>query len=299
MLRSILYGSIISSVALSVSFAENITINTAFGEAIVPQNPETIVVYDLLSLDTLDALGVELKGRPANTYVDYIDNFVEDPIAIGSSSEPNYEALIKMEPDLFVIGGGSSKLMEPLSDIAPTIDMFVRGEDHVDQMLARVDDFGDITGTENNAAELIAEFGVKMEEAKTAVAGKGTTLILLTNGGKVSAFGNDSRFGWLYTDVGLLEAAENIDAKNHGESVSFEFIAETNPDYILVVDRSAAIGREAEAAAATLDNALVAQTKAAQNKNIIYLSPAPAYVAGGGYQGMMIMLDEIIKGFSG
>ncbi|MGX9418740.1 siderophore ABC transporter substrate-binding protein [Vibrio sp. WJH972] len=277
--------------------AADISVRTAKGEVTVSDAPQTIVVYDLLSLDTLDALGVQLKGKPAKTYVDYIDNFVENPVSIGASSEPNYEAVVKMNPDLFVIGGGSSKLMEPLSKIAPTIDMYVRGDDHVAQMLARLEDFGKLTNTEDKAALLKADFLSKLAKAKSIVHGKGNTLIVMTSGGKLSTFGANSRFGWLFTDVGLIEAAEGVDDKSHGESISFEFIAKTNPDNIVVLDRSAAIGRKSEGAEVTLDNALVKGTTAAKEDNIIYLTPGPAYVMGGGYQGMMSMLDDLIQGF--
>ncbi|MCV2403621.1 siderophore ABC transporter substrate-binding protein [Marinomonas sp. C2222] len=294
-LKVALAASVVCS-SLSVSAAD-ISVRTAKGDAVVPASPETIVVYDLLSLDTLDALGVQLKGKPVKTYVDYIDNFVANPVPIGASSQPNYEAVVKMNPDLFVIGGGSSKLMEPLSKIAPTIDMFVRGHDHVDQMIARLEDLAKLTNKEEKAAQLKADFFARLEEAKKAVAGKGKTLIVMTNGGKLSTYGAHSRFGWLFTDVGLEESVKGVDDKTHGESISYEFIAKANPDYILVVDRSAAIGRKSEAAAVTLDNALVKGTKAAKEGNMIFLSPGPAYTTGGAYQGMMIMLEEIIQGY--
>lgn len=280
------------------AIADDITVDTALGQALVPQNPETLVVFDYLSLDTLDALGVEPDGIPAKLYVPYLDNLAETAKAIGSSSEPDFETIAKMDPDLIVIGGGSSKQMDPLSEIAPTIDMFVRGTDHVAQMKSRLGTFGLLTGTQDTAAELEAAFDAKLEAAKQAVAGKGKTLILLTNGGKISAYGANSRFGWLYTDVGLVEAVDGIDAATHGESVSFEFVADVNPDYIIAVDRSAAIGREAEAGATTLDNALVHGTKAGKTGNIFFLEPGASYVTGGGYQGMMSMLDSIIDGFS-
>lgn len=288
----------LSLVMLSTSvMADEVSIRTAKGDVMVPAEPKTLVVYDLLSLDTLDALGVQLKGKPVKTYLDYIDNFVKNPVPIGASSAPNYEAVVKMNPDLFIIGGGSSKLMEPLSKIAPTIDMFVRGHDHVDQMLARLEDLGKITGTETKAAELEVAFLERLEEAKKAVVGKGKTLIVLTNGGKLSTYGANSRFGWLYTDVGLEESVKGVDEKTHGKSISYEFVAQANPDYILVIDRSAAIGRKSEAAAVTLDNPLVDGTKAAKNGKVIFLSPGPAYTTGGAYQGMMIMLEEIIQGY--
>ena len=70
--------------------------------------------------------------------------------------------------------------------------------------------------------------------------------------------------------------------------------ADVDPDWIFVVDRSAAIGQEAEAAAVTLDNPLVAGTKAGQNGQIVYLDSAPLYLAGGGVQSLNHTLSEIM-----
>ena len=59
------------------------------------------------------------------------------------------------------------------------------------------------------------------------------------------------------------------------------------------------MGQEGEAAQATLDNPLVAGTKAARNDQILYLDSAPLYLAGGGIRSLMGTLDEIETGFSG
>lgn len=80
--------------------------------------------------------------------------------------------------------------------------------------------------------------------------------------------------------------------------MSFEFIAETNPEWLIVVDRAAAIG-EASSAQATLDNPLVKGTIAGTKGQIIYLNPTPLYVAGGGYTSVMGTLDELLAAFGG
>jgi len=80
---------------------------------------------------------------------------------------------------------------------------------------------------------------------------------------------------------------------NHGEAVSFEFIRDANPDILLVIDRMAAIGQEGEGAQATLDNALVHETTAWKTGQVVFLSSAPIYIAGGGIQSMNLTLDEI------
>ena len=49
---------------------------------------------------------------------------------------------------------------------------------------------------------------------------------------------------------------------NHGQPVTFEYIKKTNPDWLFVLNRSAAIGEEGKAAKDVLDNPLVAETTA-------------------------------------
>jgi iron complex transport system substrate-binding protein len=147
------------------------------------------------------------------------------------------------------------------------------------------------------AADLIADLDTEVEATKAAVDGKGTALILLTNGGKISAYGAGGRFGWLHKDLGLPEVIEGLEDTPHGESVSFEFIRETDPDWILVLDRVAAIGGEGESARATLDNALVAETQAAKNDQIVYLNAGDVYIAGGGIQSTMNTLALIKDAF--
>ena len=64
-----------------------------------------------------------------------------------------------------------------------------------------------------------------------------------------------------------FEAAKAADSSikekgNHGQPVTFEYIKKTNPDWLFVLDRSAAIGEEGKAAKDVLDNPLVAETTA-------------------------------------
>lgn len=294
------FASIALALSLtSTAFADEVTIETALGAATINAQPEIIVALDVAAIDTLDALGVTVAGIPAPHFVGYLDEVAANATVVGSLFEPDFEALVNLNPDLIVAGGRSSTLVEPLSEIAPTIDMTIWGDNHVDQVLARLAAYGVITGTEDKAAELETALTDKIAAASAAIEGQGTGLIILANGPKVSAYGAGSRFGWLHAALGLPEAVEGVDAQTHGEAISFEFIAEANPDWLLVIDRGAAIGAEGESAAQTLDNALVAGTNAAQNGHVIYLNSANIYIAGGGVQSMSSTLDEIIAAFGG
>lgn len=283
----------------TLAIADDIEVQTASGPATVPHAPDTIVALDLAAIDTLSALDVSIRGVPNIRPPSYLDGAFADAEVIGTLFEPDFEALAIMAPDLIIAGGRSQSQVAPLSAIAPTIDMTIWGEDMVAQAQSRTTAYGAIFGKEAEAAALNAELDQAIADARAAIIGNGSALILLTNGGKVSAYGEGSRFGWLHSVLGLPEAFPDLEAETHGEAVSFEFIAEVNPDWLIVIDRGAAIGQASEAAAETLDNPLIAGTQAGQNGQIIFLDSARLYLAGGGIQSMIGTIDEITAAFGG
>lgn len=295
MLRTTLFAC---ALAATPAFADTITIETYTGPAEVETNPAKIAVFDIGALDTLDALGVEVSGVVAPLFVDYVADTAEGADSVGSLFEPDFEAIAAGGYDLLIAGGRSSAVAPDLAKIAPTIDMTI-WEDTVGQGLARLEAYGEIFGKQEEAAALRADFDSALAAARDAVAGHGDALIVLTNGPTVSAYGASGRFGWLHTALDLAEAVEAVEDTTHGEAISFEFIRDANPDILIVVDRAAAIGQNAEAATTTLDNALVQETAAWQSGKVIYLNSAPLYVAGGGIQSMIGTLKEVTAVFSG
>lgn len=279
------------------ALAADVTIATARGDVTLAAKPATLAVFDIAALDTIAALGVMPAGVPDKLYVDYLAEVGASAAPVGTIFEPNLEALAALGPDLIVIGSRSSTQGEALAPLAPTIDMTI-GADLVADARARVLAYGSLFGREDKAAELVAALDAKLAAVQAAAAGKGGALILMTNGPKVAAYGKGSRFGWLHSTLNLPEAHENLNPETHGDAVSFEFIAETNPEWLIVVDRAAAIG-EASSAQATLDNPLVKGTIAGTKGQIIYLNPTPLYVAGGGYTSVMGTLDELLAAFGG
>lgn len=288
--------SILMSVVCAVSAYAEVTVETATGKAVVAGVPEKVAVFDIAVADTLHALGVEMAGVPSKLYVSYLQDLSGKATQVGTIFEPDYEALAVMAPDLVIVGPRTSDKVEALSQIAPVINMSIMGGDVEAALRARIAAYGKIFGIEAKADALLADLDARIAEARAAVKGKGKGLIILTNGNKISAFGPGSRFGWIHSVVGLPLATENLEVSVHGHAISFEFIAEVDPDWLLVIDRGAAIGQEG-AAQATLDNAIIARTKAAKAGRIVYLDPAPIYVAGGGATSLLNTLDELIAAF--
>lgn len=277
--------------------AQDVTVETYRGPVTVAQTPETVAVYDMAALDTLEALGIAVAGTISNVYLDYLEDAAAGAARIGTLFEPDMEALYALQPDLIVAGGRSYEKVPDLARIAPTIDMTIH-EDTLATGLKRLEAYGAIFGKQAEAAALADTLRRKQAEVTEAAAGAGRTLIVMTNGPKVSAYGPSGRFGWLHSAFGLEVAAKEVAGSDHGEAISFEFIRQVDPDVILVIDRSAAIG-DVETATLTLDNVLVRETKAWRNGKVITLDSAPIYIAAGGVQALNATMDQLLDAFSG
>lgn len=292
----------ISTLCLALSLfstgAHATGINTARGPVEIPAQPKHVAVFDLAALDTLDSLGIKPAGVPEKLYLPQLDHLKSEAEVVGNIFEPDLEALSALAPDLIVLGGRSSPKLDSTARVATSIDMTMDGNDLVEQAKLRLVDYGALFGKQAEAQAIVTELDKVIETTRAAVAGKGNGLIIMTNGPKVTAYGTGSRFGWVHTTLDLPAAVSDMQAATHGEAISFEFIRKANPDWLLVVDRAAAIGSSEQGARATLDNELVAGTKAWQKGQVIYLPAADFYIAAGGIQATTRVLTSIGEAFS-
>lgn len=269
--------------------SDSVKVQTAHGEAVVPQNPERVAVYDLGAVDTLSKLGVKIGASVDAQRLAYLDAPLKDAVKAGTLFEPNYEALNAYNPQLIVIGSrmAKDKVSSELAKLAPTIDMTAQTDNMKESAKARIDAYAKIFGKQAEGDALKAEIDKTFADAKAAAQGKGKGLVILVNAGKLSAFGPDSRLGgWIHRDIGVPAADEAIKEGSHGQPVSFEYIKEKNPDWLFVLDRSAAIGEEGQAAREVLNNPLVAQSTAWKKGQVVYLPPE-TYLAAGGAQELL------------
>lgn len=273
-------------------------VQTYAGPQTVKDSPARIAVFDIAAIDTLDALGVEIDGVPSNLYLERLQTKYAGAEVVGTLFEPDLEALNALAPELVVVGGRSAGKQAETSRVAPSIDMTIWGEDLIGQMRQRILDYGEIFDVADKAQALVSELDDKIGSAKAAIEGKGNALILMTNGPKISVYGPGSRFGWVHTVLGVPAADPDIDAGEHGDAVSFEFVADIDPDWLIVVDRAAAIGSNEQNAKSTLDNTLIRQTKAWKSGQVIYAPSANVYIAAGGARATMEVIDSLAAGFS-
>ena len=282
--------------------AQEITVPHAQGETTLPGVPSKVLVQDWATFDNLAALGVTVAGVPSSNAPAYLTDAVPaDVLAIGSLFEPDFEGIAASGSDVYFVGARSAAAYPAAKDILPTIDMSLAdNSDIIGGIKGNLTKLGDIFGVEAKATELNAALDAKVAEVKAAAEGKGNALVLVTNAGKIGVYGPDSRVAWIHNQVGIPSAMADVQDGDHGgDSVSFEFILETNPDWLFVIDRDAGVGTGGnEAAKALLDNELVNQTTAAKEGHIVYLDPQPAYITMHGYTGVMLLLDQVLAGLT-
>jgi len=265
------------------------------------QNPARVAVLDYGTLDTFDALGVGAKLAVPKSYMpNYLSKYKAGEYEnVGGVKEFNLETINSFKPDLIVISARQQDYENKLSEIAPVY--FVKTsivQDQFAETKKNIEFFGKLFGREEAAKKAISELEAAARKVREKVSKNPLrTLVMIANDGKLSAFGSGSRFGFVYDALGLPQADANIKVGRHGQLVNFEYIAKVNPDLILVIDRSAAIGSGADNTK-IFDNPIVAGTNAAKSGRIVRLDPECWYLSGGGIESMGKMIAEVERAIS-
>lgn len=268
---------------------DKLTIKTATGDQEITANPMPIAVYDMTALQNLKVLGVAVQGMPSAemtaeriAMLNLKADGTPDGTPVGTLFEPNLEALHTLKPQAVFVGSRMAEKIDELAKVAPTYNLTIDTNNVYESSKQQLADFGRIFGKEAEATKAQAEIDSAIEEVKKAVAGKGNGLAILINGNKMSAYGKNSRYGYLHTTFGIPMADENIQEARHGQPISFEYLQKVDPDWLFVLDRTSAVGEEGVSAKEVLNNPLMHNTKAYKNNQIVYVSP-DSYLAFGGY----------------
>ena len=290
-------GSDNASQSSEAAETKEMTFKHELGEATLEDTPKTVAVFDFGVLDTLDELGVEVAGVPQATMPAYLEKYAGDDYTnLGSLKEPDFEALHAMKPDVIFISGRQADLYDQFEEIAPTIYMGIDTANYMDSFKKNMDIIAQIFDKEDEMKSELADVDKLIEDIHTKASETDSkALITLATEGKVSAYGPSSRFGLIHDVFGFTPADEGIEASTHGQNITFEYILETNPDILFVVDRDAAIGKGANAKK-TVENDLVKKTNAFKNGKIVYLDGEYWYLSGGGLKSMKEMIKEVEAG---
>ncbi|MCL3777183.1 MULTISPECIES: ABC transporter substrate-binding protein [unclassified Actinomyces] len=293
-----------SAVPTSVTIASNT------GEVEVALPVERPACLDNRSFEILATWGVSLVAAPKRLIPSTVTAFDGEEVAdIGNHREPKLEALVAAEPDVIISGQRFSQYNEDIAALTegtPLIDLEPRdGEDFAAELVRHVTGLGEVFSKQDEAKALVDDFHKATEKAKTAYDGTSTVMAVNVSGGEIGYVAPHvgRTFGPVFDMLGLKPALEVAGATDdhQGDDISVEAIAESNPDWILVLDRDAAIKSAEEgytpAEQVIAGNAALQNVTAVASGHIVY-APADTYTNESIITYTEIM-DSIAAAFSG
>lgn len=306
-------ASVLSFIQPALAFP--LTVQHKQGSTIVEQAPQRVAVFDLATLDTMNALGVSAAGVPDTFMPQYLSHYSGDEFTkIGDLFKPDYDALKKLQPDLIIVAGRSSSAYAELSKLAPTLDLSIDAGHFVQGIQHNLALLGTLFNQQEKAQQLSVEFNNKLQSLHAQAAKQGPALVLFTINGHVMLHAPGERFGMLYELTGLksvvpaVEAAEPKPRAKPGSEEAKQQQAERqqrldaalaeNPSWLFVLDRGAATGGEGKAVETLSAMDSITATTAWQQEQVYYLNPKEWYLALGGYQSVFKTLNDLSSRFA-
>ncbi|CEN84984.1 siderophore ABC transporter substrate-binding protein [Paraclostridium sordellii] len=277
-----------------------VSVKHALGTTDVHKKPEKVVVFDYAALDAIETLGVDgvIGTAKGSSIPGYLSKYSGENYAnVGGLKEPDLEKINSLNPDLIIINGRQHSFYDKLNKIAPTISLAKEDGKYMQSFTHNMEVIGEIFDKKKEVDTELVKINEKIDAINKKVKEKNySATTLMASDGNLSVFGKYSRFGVIYNNLGFKNTDDNIENANHGQDVSFEYLASQNPDYMFVIDKSViSADKNQKPAKEILNNDLINNMKVAKDNKIVYLDTYSWYLSDGGIMSTNTMLDEINK----
>lgn len=278
--------------AASSSETTEITLEDNFGEKKIAAPVSAPAVTDNRAFEILADWDVKIAAAPLKFVPSTVrDVYNKDTVAadLGSHREPDLESLVAAEPDVVWNGQRFEQHQEDIEKLVedvPVLDFEPRDDkDFFEELKRHTEALGQTFGHEEDAAKLIEDFDAAAKRAKEAYDPSKKVMAVNTSGGEIGYIAPKigRTYGPVFDLIGMtpaLEVPEGTD-DHEGDDISVEAIAESNPDWILVMDRDAAVSKEGEEHVPgdklVNENAALKNVTAVKEGNV-YVAPADTYV---------------------
>ncbi len=233
----------------------SVVIEDNHGKQTVATPPKKVVSTDNRTFETLQSWGIPLAAAPrglmptTNPYRD--DDSIVD---LGTHREPKMESVVAAEPDLIINGQRFAEKYDEFKKLAPEaaiVELDPRDGKPFDAELKRqTTALGEIFAKQDQASKLNQDFAAAIARAKAAYQSGQKVMAVNVSGGEIGyiAPSKGRTLGPVFDMLGLTPALEVAGASDdhQGDDISVEAIAKSNPDWILVLDRDAAISAATE-----------------------------------------------------
>ncbi|HEY4664851.1 MAG TPA: ABC transporter substrate-binding protein [Comamonas sp.] len=249
--------------------------------------PQNVVVYDLATLDTMQALGIAVTGVPKAQFPAYMAGYADAKYTVaGSLFEPDYDVLSKINPDLIIVGGRSAAKAEVLGKLAPTLDFSVKPATMLEDMERNITKIAGMYGKQAQGEALVSRIQREVAELKQLSSQAAPGVLLMAVNEKIMPQAPGARFGFLFDVLGAKSAltAKDVPARG-GPAYTFDDLAKLQPEWIYVIDRNTAVGSAAGGgeiipSTKVFDNDKVKATPAGQKGQVVFLDPKGWYLMG-------------------
>ena len=270
-----------------------VTIEDNRGSKTVSVPPASVGAFDNRTFETLSDWGVKLNVAAVSLMPDTIAYTKDDSIVdVGTHQEPNLELIVAADPDVVILGQRFTQFYDDIAKLVPDatiIELDPRDDKpFADELKRQVTVLGEVFGKQAEATKLTEDYDSALARVKAAYDPSQKAMAINVSGGEIGfiAPGNGRTLGPVFTDAGLTPALEVADSSsNHeGDEISVEAIAASNPEWILVMDRSAAVDADnpdyKPAAEIIEANEALKNVPAVQKGQIVYM-PADTYTNEG------------------
>ncbi|GAB3623503.1 ABC transporter substrate-binding protein [Mariniluteicoccus endophyticus] len=227
-----------------------VTIADNRGEQKVTTPPKSVVSTDNRTFETLQAWNVKLAAAPRGLMPTTNPYKTDEAIVdLGTHTAPKMESVVAAEPSLIINGQRFATKYDEFKKLAPDatiLDLDPREGQPLDAELKRqTSALGQIFGKTAEADRLNADLDAAIARVKNSYRPGTKVMAVNVSGGKIGyvAPSKGRTLGPLFDMFGFEPALKVEKATNdhQGDDVSVEAIAQSNPDWILVLDRDAAI----------------------------------------------------------
>ncbi len=281
-----------------------VVIEHALGKTRLDYRPQRVAVLDMNEADFLDQLDVPLAGMPKDYVPHFLNKYRQDKSVedLGAIVQPNIEKIYALKPDLILMTPLQANQYQTLTKIAPVLHYDINFNNsqrhHMDTIKAHLISLGKIFDRSELAQQKVAELDEKIRQVQHITRSRPEkAMVVLHNNGAFSHFGVQSRYGFVFHDLGVKPASTVADTSLHGQPISSEFIQQANPDILYIVDRTAVMEHRPTINAENLGNPLLRQTKAWKTGKVVFVDADAWYTTAASPTSMMILMDDVLKGY--
>ena len=270
------------------------TIRHAMGETVIESPPQRVITLDPGELDAAIQLGIVPVGSAeyaAYSLTDYVLEAVGDMPLVGTTQEPDLEAIIALQPDLIL----STKLRhetlyETLSSIAPTVFGLRPGTPFKENVKL----YAQTTGTEEATADLVRRYEDRVREVNAGLPLPRPSMSIVQIRPDFIRFYQTANFlGVLLRDLGFPRGSENVD--NFAIDESAELLGEqADGEYIILTVQNP---EENDLAPEVVQGEIWSQLPAVQAGKVLEVDSA-VWIGGVGYGAAFEVLDEMAEFFA-